>query len=242
MTISMLLTRTTQTLKSNAPEILTALAVSGVATTSYLVGKATYKMARDEDQPPGLSVKEQVKRHWKLYVPAGISGVVTIGCIVGASKGNNRRTAAAVTAYSLTEKAFSEYKEQVVTQIGKGKEQKIRDEVAQKTVSENPVGSREVVLTKGGDVLCCELLTRRYFRSDMETLRKAQNDVNFWVVNTRKATLDDFYSLIGLASTSVSGDLGWEDDQPMDLVFSTVMAENDEPCLAFEYNYTRPIE
>jgi hypothetical protein len=176
MNLVRLITNPLPIIKQNAPEIFTALSMSGVVTTAYFTGKASYEVARDEDVDPWISKRDQIKRYWKLYIPAGLSGAFTIGCIFGASRAAGHRTAAAVTAYSLSERAFSEYKEKVVEQIGKGKEQKLRDEIAQDRVNKTP--PREVIIAGTGAVLCCELFTQRYFRSDMETLRKAMNDIN----------------------------------------------------------------
>ncbi len=250
MTLANILARTTKTLKSNLPEILTALGVSGVVTTSYLTAKASFKaseMIRENETVKGANndrkerIKERTKLVWTLYIPAGVSGTLTIGCIIVSSKANGRRTAAAVTAYSLTERAFSEYREKVVEHIGNNKEQKIRDEVAQDRVSKNLHGSKEVIVVGTGHVMCCELFTQRYFRSDMEKLRKAQNDVNARVVNDMYVTLDEFYDIVGLSHTSNSNNLGWDSTKLMELLFSTVLAEGGEPCLAFEYNYTKPL-
>lgn len=244
------LSKVGQGLKSNSPEILTALGVAGVFTTSYLTGKASYKASRiiaEEEQQGELfedrkdRIKERIRLTWKLYVPAAISGVVTTGCIIGASKANSKRTAAAVTAYSLTKKAFDEYTEKVVEEVGKGKEQKIRDGIAQDHVSAEPPVTREVIITSGGNVLCCELYTHRYFRSDMESLRRAQNDINMQVVNQLYVTLDEFYDLVGLPHTSVSDKMGWDSEQLMDLRISGTISESREPCLAFEYNYVKPL-
>lgn len=246
---SIFFNRAVKAIKSNAPEILTALGVTGVVTTSYLVGKASFKAAKilEEEQASDawghVNTKEQVIRQtkltWKCYIPAGVSGVVTIACIIGSSKANGRRTAAAVTAYSLTERAYSEYKEKVVEQLGKNKEQKIRDEIAQDTVTKNPP-SKEVIVLGGGQVLCCELWTHRYFKSDMESLRKAENDINAMIVNTFYVTLDEFYDLLNLPHTSSSDKMGWDSDKLLELQFSSVISEDGEPCLAFDYNYLRP--
>lgn len=228
--------------KSKSPEILTALGVSGVITTSYLTAKASFA-ARDALQmaPDDMPFKEKAKIVWKFYIPAGISGVVTIGCIIGASKSNSRRTAAAVTAYSLTEKAFSEYKEKVVEQIGKGKEQAIVDEIAQEKVTKNPPADG-IVISGPGKVLCCELFTHRYFISDMESLKKAENRINSLALKRFDfVTLEDFYDLVGLQYTSVSDKIGWNYEKLMELKFSTVLSEKGEPCLAFDYNYTQPL-
>lgn len=234
--------KTLQGIKSNSPEILTALGVSGVVTTAYLTGKASYNVAKDEDADPYASNKDKIRKYWKLYIPAGISGTITLGCVIGASRATGRRTAAAVTAYSLTERAFSEYREKVVEQLGKGKEQKIRDELAQEHVSAIPVESREVIIAGSGQVLCCELYTHRYFRSDMEKLRRAENDINARIINSLYVTLEEFYDFIGLPYTSASDNLGWDSNKLMALEFSTVLSEDNEPCLAFNYNYIKPLK
>lgn len=240
MNLSNLVKQSGQLVKSNIPEILTALGVSGVITTSYLAGKASYKVARDEDAPPWMSNKEKIKRHWKLYIPTAVSGTLTIGCIIGASKATGRRTAAAVTAYSLTERAFSEYREKVVEEIGKGKEQKIRDQIVQDHIYANPVAPG-VIVGGSGPVLCCELFTHRYFRSEMEALKRAENEINHKIVHQLYVTLDDFYDILGLAHTTNSGNLGWDSNKLLELKFSTVLSESNEPCIAFEYNYTKPL-
>lgn len=222
----------------------------GVVTTAYLVGKASMAAARiiDADEiesgiseDPKQRFKEQTHQTWRLYVPAGVSGALTIGCIIGASKAQSNRTTAAVAAYSLTEKAFTEYKERVVEQIGKGQEQKIRDRIAQDRVDKKPPPPAGVMIAGSGQILCCELYTGRYFRSDMESLRKAQNDINAKIMTNLYVVLEDFYHLVGLAYTTESGNLGWDSNKLMDLQFSAVMTESGEPCLAFEYNYVKPI-
>ncbi len=247
MNLSRLVPNLVKTVKCNSPEILTALGVSGVVSTAYLTIKATIRASEilEHKHQTGIALipfrKEEIKPVWRCYIPAGISGAATIACIIGASKSSARRTAAAVTAYSITETAFSKYKEEVIAQVGTGKEQKIRDELAQKSVSETPPGSKELVIIGSGQVLCCELYTHRYFHSDMETLRKAQNDINERVVRDAYVPLDEFYELVGLPYTSASSVIGWDSNRQMELRFSTVMSESGVPCLAFEYNYVKPI-
>lgn len=249
MNISNLTTNIGKSLKSNSPTILTALSICGVIATSYLAAKASAKSVRAIDDLEGREgtagdrknrIKERTQLVWKNYIPPVVSGAVTIGCILGANKSNGNKTAAAVAAYSLTENLFGEYRKKVVEELGERKEEKIRDEIAQEHVSKIP--SREVVVTTvSGHVLCCELYTGRYFRSDMETLRKAQNDLNVMVNNQIYVSLDEFYDLVGLQSTSNSDQLGWNSDKLMELSFSTVIGQGGEPCLAFEYNYVKPI-
>lgn len=249
MTLQAIFSNTLKQVKSNSPEILTALSVSGVLTTSYLVGKASYKASEiinDNERQEGViqdrkeRIKHRVKHTWRLYVPAGISGALTIGCIIGSSKANSRRTAAAVTAYSISERAFAEYREKVVEQLGNNKEQKIRDDLAQERVSNKPP-SGEIVVVGDGHVLCCELYTQRYFRSTMEALRKAGNDINAKILQDVYVPLDEFYDLVGLEYTSMSNRMGWDSDKLMELRFTAVFGPGSEPCLAFDYNYVKPL-
>ena len=235
------LTNALKLLKSNAPEILTALGVTGVVTTAVLATKAAFKASDHLSQfGPDLSNKEKAKETWKFYIPVGISGVATCACILCASKASNNRTAAAVSAYAVTQQAFTEYKGKVLEQLSVNKEQNIRDGIAQEKITATS-GSREVIITGKGQNLCCELMTRRYFKSDMETLRKAQNDINAMVVNNFYVTLSEFYDIIELPYTSVSSKLGWDSDKLMELEFTTTLSEDGEPCLAFDYNYTKPL-
>jgi hypothetical protein len=241
MNISGLFTDVSKQAKANAPEILAALGITGVVATSYLTAKAAVEVSRDEDADPHASNKEKIKRYWKIYIPPAISGLVTISCIVGSTQASGRRTAAAITAFSVTEKAFAEYKEKVVEQVGKNSEQKIRDKIVQEKINEKPP-SQEVIFAGTGHVLCCEMFTRRYFRSDAETLRRAQNEVNQRIHSDLYVMLSEFYDLIGLPHTSQSDFVGWEQKE-MELQISAVMSEGaqPEPCLGFEYSYIKPL-
>lgn len=247
MSISNILTNVAKQAKVHSPEILTALGVTGVVTTSYLTAKAAVEAAKEIDFHENQSViplsnKEKFKLVWRSYIPAAASGVLTTVCIIGASQASGRRTAAAVTAFTVTEKAFSEYKEKVVEQIGINKEQKIKDEIVQDAVKANPP-STQVIFAGSGHVLCCELFTKRYFRSDMETLKKAQNEVNEKIYSDLYVMMSEFYDLIGLPHTSHSDYVGWDSQKPMELLFSAVLSDgpDPEPCMGFDYNYTKPL-
>lgn len=240
MNISNLLHQIGQKVKSNAPEILAGIGVTGVISTAILAARGAAKAeARLSEQDPWMSNKEKAKLVWRFYIPAGVSGVVTIGCIISSGRASGRQTAAAVTAYSLTERAFSEYKEKVVEQIGKGKEQRVRDEIAQDRVNAHPPSKEIIVLS--GDVLCCELYTKRYFTSSMEALQQAKNEINHRINNNLYVYLEEFYDLVDLSYTSNSDKMGWDSDKLLELEFSSVLTERNEPCLAFDYNYVKPL-
>lgn len=236
-----------RTLRQNSPVILTSVGVVGTIGTAYLAGKASFTAAEvimykeqveDRTQDP-MSFKERAKLVWKLYVPAGASVAITVAAIVSANRASANRTAAAVAAYSVTEKAFDEYKHHVIKQIGERKEQTVRDEIVQEKVSQTPPSS--TVILESGKVMCCELYTMRYFESDAETLRRAENELNHQLMHSLYCSMSDFYNILGLQTTSDSDNLGWDSDRLVELKFSTVLAPGDKPCLAFEYNYVKPL-
>lgn len=246
MTLSNWFKRVEQVMSNNSPLILTAIGVTGVVTTAVLTGKATVKATRilDEvdawsemqDLPP-MDIREKVERTWTLYLPAVGSGVFTVVCIITANRIGTRRAAALAAAYSLSEKAFVEYKDKVVERIGAKDEQKVRDDIVQDRVNANPVSTREVIITGTGDVLCYDTITGRYFQSNIETLRKAMNDINHQIVHDLYATLDEFYGKIGLESTKYSSEVGWNIDNPLWIDFTAVLAEDSRPCVAMNYQH-----
>lgn len=228
------------TVKKNSTTILSSTAISGVAATAFLTGKAAVNAHEElfghRDEP----LKEQAKRVWKLYIPAIASGVVTSACIIGIAKVGNKRAMAAQAAFVLTERAYSEYRDKVIEEFGEKKDEKIRASIAQDRVRANPPSS-EVVIVGPGNVLCCELYTGRYFQSDMESLRKAQNELNAMLLRQDWVSFEEWYYMISLQPTEFSSDYGWNSDKLMELEFSTVLAEDGRPCLSFNYNYHRPL-
>jgi hypothetical protein len=225
---------------NNSPVILTAIGVAGTLTTAYLTGKATFKAAKileeNEIRLDPLEAKEKVQLVWRLYIPAATTALLTVSAIISANRVGSRRAAALAAAYSLSEKAFEEYRSKIVDRLGEKKEQAIRDEIAQERVDRDPVGNREVILAGEGSVLCYEAYTGRYFLCDMETLRKAQNDINHQVIHDSYASLSDLYDEIGLPHTANSEEVGWNADRLLDLRFSAVLTDTGKPCISVEYD------
>jgi hypothetical protein len=228
----------------NSPTILTALGVTGAITTAYLTGRSTFiaaeiiadEQAQLDRHPKGheLELKEKFQLVWKLYIPPVGTGVLTIACIVFANHIGTRRATALAAAYSISEKAITEYKDKVVERFGMDKEQMIRDEISQDRVDRNPVNEREVIITGNGEVLCYDEMSGRYFRSDMETLKKAQNDINYKILNDTctYASLGDFYKMVGLEPNAYSEAVGWTLENMLELNLTTTLSKDQRPCIS----------
>ena len=124
-----------QVIRQNSPAILAGLGATGVVVTAYFAHKSGYKTGymeafHDEHGGRSISKKEWIKENWKTYIPPAIAGAVSIGCIIGGTRIGMRRTAAITAAYSLSEKAFDEYRTKVTEKIGERKQQTVRDEIA----------------------------------------------------------------------------------------------------------------
>ncbi len=230
--------------KQNSVTILTSLGVTGTVAIAYLSGRASieaYKLVEREQahhfdmngSSVALTKQEKLKLVWPLYIPTVGVGALTVASIVGANRISANQTAAMVAAYGVSEKAFSEYKEKVAQHLTKPKHQAIKDEIAQDRVNNTPVS--QVIMTGSGDVLCFDGMTGRYFESNIESIKKAQNDINHRIMHTGPESLSAFYDEIGLPATSMSDELGWNSNDLVEVLFSTTMSTDNRPCIAIDF-------
>ena len=237
-----MLIRANQVIDQNKTSILTSIAISGVIGVIALATKATFEAVEDlhaANLTDDARVKDKVKVVWKRYIPTALVGSATIGCIVGAQKVGTKKAVAAQAAFAVSERLFSEYKEKIVEEIGPKKEQAVRDAIAQDRVTKDNQENKQVIVTGNGTVLCCEGYTGRYFTSDMESLRKAENNINAKLNSHDYASLSDLYYLLKIPETSISDRLGWASGKLLELEFSTTLTPNGQPCLVFNYNYIK---
>lgn len=238
-------------LKTNAPALLTGIGAASVVTTGVLAARGAFKASQilahdgsayDPSAPRKERVIHKTKLTWQCYVPAVSAGAVGVVAILGANHAHAKQTAAAVTAYTVTEAAFSEYRDVALKQLSKAKAGAIQDEIAQRKVNANPPDDSKVVVVGEGKTLCCELHTGRYFMSSMEAIRQVENSINWKLNHENYTSLDDFYYQIGLPATSMSGHHGWEIDKGLlHITYTSVLTPDGRPCLAFEYSYLAPL-
>lgn len=189
-----------------------------------------------QDRIRTLPKLDLIRLTWRCYMPSILMGGLTIGCIVGANSINLRRNAALASVYSLTETALKEYQAKVVETIGENKEQKIRDDIHKDKVAKDPVNNKEVILTGKGDTLCYDVLSGRYFKNDIENIRKIQNELNRDLLTEMFISLNDVYYAFGLAGVKTGNDMGWNVDEGLiEFSFSSQLADGI-PCLVIDYS------
>lgn len=227
----------------HSPEILTGIGIAGMITTTVLAVKATPKALKlienekEKQETDKLKPVDTIKTTWKCYIPAAVTGVASVTCLIGASSVNARRNAALATAYKLSETALTEYKEKVIETVGEKKEKAVRDAVARDKVKNNPVKKQDIVITGKGKTLCLDPYSGRYFETDIELLKKAANEMNRRMFTEMYISLNEFYSEIGLEEIAVGHDIGWNinNSDKVELYFSAQLTADEEPCLVMEF-------
>lgn len=225
--------------KRNSPTILSAIAAAGVVTTAILAVKATPKALRKlEAAEPSEVVlnRQRVALVWTDYLPAGIAGAATIACIIGANRAGMRQTAAMAAAYTLVNSTFNEYKDHVLAEIGEAKELKVREKIMEDRIQNSPPNEKTVLVTGRGDQLCFDSVSGQYFRSDVELIRRAENEANAQMLTGDMwLSLNEWYDFIGVEHAAIGDELGWNIENRIELSFSSHLAPDGTPCLAIAY-------
>ena len=227
----------------HSPEILTGIGIAGMITTTVLAVKATPKAIRlieeaKEEKGEDLTKAETVKTCWRAYIPAAATCIASTACLIGASSVSIRRNAMLATAYKLSETAFSEYKEKVVETIGDEKEKVVREKVSEERIKKNPITKNEIIMTDYGDTQFYETLSGRYFKSDIEQIKKVVNYLNKDMLQDMFGTisLNEFYDELELERIDLGDELGWRVDKGLiEIDFTSKIADNGKPCIVLDY-------
>lgn len=222
----------------NAPTILTAVGAAGVVLTAVAAGKASIKAKKAlEDIPEDADIKEKAKVVAPIMAKPFLLGAATIFCIFYADHQHIKREAAVAAAYTLSSKALDEYEAKVIDTIGENKNKKIKDAIAEDKVSKNPPPDTIVFSNDEGMTVCYDNYTGRYFKADIETIRKVQNDLNDIMIKDGFVALNEYYERLGLPGIKTGEDIGWNVnyDDLIDFEFSSQLSEQGIPVLVINF-------
>lgn len=260
-TLSTMMKSVSHNLKRYSPEILLGLGVAGMVTTTVMAVKATpkalsildnaldekYQEEYGESMSPAcfdvaycfceeFGAKEMIKATWKCYIPAAVVGVTSICCLIGAGSKNFRKKTALEAAYGISVATMSEYQNKVVEVLGEKKEKVIRDSIAKDKIEQNPVSGKTVIITDKGNTLCYDIISGRYFRTDIETVKRIVNELNSRLLRDMYICLNDFYFAVGMEEIKLGNEMGWRiEDGLIDLEFSSQLSSENEPCLVIDF-------
>lgn len=217
-----------------SPEILVGFGLAGMLTSTVLAVKATPKALDILEEEEDLTNLEKVKKTWKCYIPATVGYCASAACIIAATTTKSRRHAVLAGAYKVSETAFLEYRSKVKEMIGEEKEKEVRDSIARDRVEDRPVLINRA--GKGG-YLCYDMLSGRYFESDIDKIQKVVNEMNYKLLNDNILSLNEFYFELGIKGTSFGEEQGWDIAKGMiEVSFSSIISENDEPCIVLHFD------
>lgn len=219
----------------HSPAILIGCGLVGFGTTCVLVAHEA-PIARDrlddlhrelgesdeEITKAGIIFKE-AKAVLPVYAPSIISGVVSCGCILGSYRISSKRTAAFATAYELANSSLIEYQRKVVESIGEKKEAEIRHEMHEEDAKKNPPPeqlSNELVYTDGFTVF--KDFAGRFFRSNVDTVRRAEKAISDRLGTEMQVPLNDFYYELGIGNTDLGDELYFVVEKGIDIVMDPI--------------------
>lgn len=226
-----------------SPLILTAMAIGGVGLIVVSTRTATIRALEIENEYTGtygiesdeLEPKVRFQLTWKCYIPVIFTAGATVACIIFAQSINSKRQAALAGLYSISEASLKKYKEKVKEAVGENKSKKIEDDIAKDTIEEHPVDVNDIIKTGKGNYLFYDAMSGRYFRSDIETIRRIENDINHELISEMWVSLNEVYGKMGLKPIELGENVGWNVDHMIEFQFSSQIAKNGEPCIVIDY-------
>lgn len=190
----------------------------------------------EEEKVQSLPTKDVLRVTWKNYVPTAILIGLSATCLILAYSSDQKKKAAIVTACALSETTLQEFKDKILEMKGDKKSSEVFDSIAQDKMKEKPVETSEVYLTGKGETLCYDVISGRYFKSDIEKLRKIENEINKVMLYEGYVSLNDLYEMIGLDCIEIGEILGWRmEDDYIHMKFTSQLATDGTPCLVIDY-------
>lgn len=234
-----IINQTKEVATENAPSILAALAVGGVATTGFLAFNFGVRFGRDqrEDEINGdkpMTGKEKLEIYWRPIVPTLLVAGTTITCVIASTAINNRRNAVLGGLVTLGEVTLREYKEKVREVVTKDKNERIDRELAQKKLDE--AGDKEVIYVGDGDILMFDVLTSRTFKSSRLAVERAEVEIGRRLLSSDYVSQNEWYDEIGLGRVAMGDEIGWNHDVPLEVKFVPLI-KDDKPVMGVDYRF-----
>ena len=234
-------------LSNNSPLILTCMSVVGTVSTAVMASQATLK-AQDilyDNGAEDLPWQDKTRLVWKCYIPCGLMGVSTIGCMIGSHICSENQKAALQSAYLLSQTTLQEYQKKVVERIGKNKERELYDETLKEVANRQGQSSLvysdggmagEVIDTGHGSTFFYDVPGQIYFKSDINYIRSKVNDLNNEVRTEMYFDWNEIYYRWGLPMRKYGTEMIFDVDHPLELKLDPEMMENGQVRILLDYD------
>lgn len=217
-----------------SPEILLGLSIAGYIGSMIVVSITSTKLERKRKIINNLKKKERIAVYFKAYGPSLAIGALTISAMIGGHKAHLARTSSALAMYQFVRGSLEDHKNEVFSTLGQKKAKLIEGDISEKRMRKVQIPD---TIPGNGTVLCFDDLSGRYFFSEMEILRKSQNDFNKALIDGEQLrTLNDLYYELGLPSIALGSNIGWEvGSKLVDMEFDSKLTINGKPCLVVRH-------
>lgn len=230
-----------KTADKNAPTILAGLAGVGVVITTILAaegGIKAYKVIKEEEEKKELSMPEKIVKAAPEYIPAVISGGLTIAAILMSNHVNKKRILALTGALAMTTEKMTSYQDKVKALLGEKTDKKVVDEVNKEKVS--GMNTSDMTIIPGsGNMLCMDSITGQTFYGDVNHIDAAVNKLNKMLLHDQWVSLNSLLWEIsdGHLRNSQMGDLlGWCVDKcSIEVHYTSCLTMDNVPCLCVNY-------
>ena len=194
--------------KENLPTILVGFGVIGFGATLYLTAdaapkakealeeeeaKATEEQESEEgenDIPVAMTFTEKAKIVAPYYWKPAITGMLTLGCFLGAHKVNLSRLSSLGAMYALAKGDLKDLKDKIVQTDGEKKLDELHESIIQDK-REN-ADYDDIYDTHQGNVIFIDCWTGRTFKSSIVAVNRAITSLNNRLMQDQECGLDDF--------------------------------------------------
>lgn len=181
---------------------------------------------------------------WKPYIPTIISATATISCIFGANILSKKSQASLVSAYSVLNNYYNEYKKNVNNLLSEHGKDLEHDVIRSKFDNAIPAKIHE------GKELFFDYQSVRYFESTRKDLQLAEDMLNNRLSKDGYVCLNDFYEFLGLPKVPYGYQLGWSvidndeyySKEPLKIVYDEFDVNDDYNCTIVDIDYPPSIQ
>ena len=238
--------------QKNASTILTCAGAAGAIATPIMAVKATPKAMRlieeaKVEKGEELTKLETIQVAGLVYIPTVLVGVSTLACIFGANMLNKRQQASLISAYTLLDNSYREYREKVNELYGEDADREVQNEIVKDKYDEYEIADLN------GKQLYYDMFSERYFEATPEQVLSAEYEINKKISTWGGAELNEFYIALDIPPVDYGNYLGWSVGTLMDMSWEswldfdkekvvmddglecTVIRMNVEPMFDYEY-------
>lgn len=196
----------------NSMNILTGLGIVGVTATAILAAKATPKALelleerdkfKQEEYGEPLTKTERVLAMAPAYIPAVLTGLATVSCIVGMNRVSYTKQASLMSAYAYLNSSYEEYRRKVKEVFGEEGANKVDEELEKEIALFDQYGSlfeKKVFYDK---------ISKRYFEMSMYEIKDAEYKINRMFNFLGCLKLNEVYEFLNLNPTDFGDKVGW---------------------------------